>query len=136
MINGLLNILYGYAYVSRLFMQDWTGDTKPVIEILFVLSPILGTSVLFSTALEAIEEAKNSACKQFNASPELGKLIEVDVKHIVKQPKFVMASLSDINYLLLTGLQTGLKRRIFLATKKIEFYMSYVNEHGVSFLLE
>lgn len=132
----MINILFGYAYVSRLFMQDWTGDTKPIIKTLFLISPILETKVIFNTAKEALEIAQTSASNLVDASPELRKLVENDVKLIMKQTKFVMAALSDINCLLLTGIkqETVLKRRVFLATKKIEFYLSYIVENGVPLL--
>jgi hypothetical protein len=52
---------------------------------------------------------------------------------ILKQKKFVLASLSDVTELLRSGIETNFvpKKRLLLAMKKVEFFLSFVNEYGV-----
>ncbi len=132
-INGLPNILFGYACISRLFMQDWTGEIKPIIDIFLKISAILETNILFETAERALEHAQTSACKLVDVSHQLSFLARNDVYHILKQSNYVMASLSDVIHLFHKDVKDkdAPKKRVFLAMKKVEFYLSYVNEYGI-----
>jgi hypothetical protein len=85
------------------------------------------------SAQEAVDHAYSSAFKLDGISHELSLLVKNDIVQILKQKKFVLASLSDITELLRSGIETNFvpKKRLLLAMKKVEFFLSFVNEYGV-----
>ena len=114
-------------------MQDWSGDATPIIEILLKISKILETNVVFESAELALENAQTSACELVDVSHQLSLVAKNDVYIILKQPRFVISSLLDVNRLLNIGIdeKNVPKKRVFFAIKKVEFYLSYVNEYGI-----
>ncbi|XP_057375591.2 zinc finger HIT domain-containing protein 2-like [Daphnia carinata] len=133
-VNGLGNILYGYACASRLYMQDWTGSIRFVIETLLAASTILYTNQCFETAQEAITCAQFSAQKLLDISDELNLLVRNDLEQILKSRKFLLAALSDISALLHKGADTKCApvKRLHIAIKKVDFYLSLVNEYDLT----
>ena len=114
-------------------MQDWSGDATPIIEILLKISKILETNVVFESAELALENAQTSACELVDVSHQLSLVAKNDVYIILKQPRFVISSLLDVNRLLNIGIdeKNVPKKRVFFAIKKVEFYLSYVNDYGI-----
>ena len=89
--------------------------------------------MLFKTAQEALDRAQSSAFKHVDISHQLSLLVKHDIVQILKQQKFVLTSLSDVSELLHKGIDSNFtpKKRLLMAIKKVEFYMSFVNEYGV-----
>lgn len=133
-VFGLFNILYGYVCVSRLYMQDWSGSISQVIDIFISISQALITNNIFKTAQEALECAEIKADELVCLSNDFRLLVRQDVKQIMSKHQFVMASLSDICRLLRKGKEIvcGRKKHLFLAAKKVDFYLSFVKEYGVA----
>ncbi|KAI9553871.1 hypothetical protein GHT06_019141 [Daphnia sinensis] len=133
-VNGLGNILYGYACASRLYMQDWTGNVNFAVETILAASTILYTNQCFETAQEAITCAQISANKLLDISDELNLLVRNDIEQILKNRKFLLAALSDISALLHKGAETKCapKKRLHIAIKKVDFYLSFVNEYDLT----
>lgn len=133
-VNGLGNILYGYAYASRLYMQDWTGNVSFVIETILAASTILYTNQCFETAQEAINCAQFSANKLFEISDELDLLVRNDIEQIQKSRIFLLAALSDISALLYKGVEAKRApvKRLHIAIKKVDFYLSLVSEYDLN----
>lgn len=131
MANGLGNILYGYACASRLFMQDWTGNTNFVIETILEVATILCSNQCFETADEALNFAHFSAKKFLDVSDELNLLIRNDVQQILMSRKFSLAALSDISALLHKDANDKCAsiKRMHIGIKKIDFYLSFVYEY-------
>jgi len=129
LLFGLMNALYGYCSITRLFLHDWT-DMKAAVDVLLKISSNLSCGQQFSTAHEAVEHGRMSAMA-LNLLPDLCSTAKNDVAHVIKDKRLVLASLSDLHQLLDLG-TTGLsKRQLMLVVKKIEFFLSYVNDYGV-----
>lgn len=126
---GLMNALYGYCSITRLFLHDWT-DVKATVDTLLKISSNLSSGQQFSTAHEAIEHGRMSALA-LNILPDLCSTAKNDVAHVIRDKRLVLASLSDLHQLLDLGTTGVSKRQLLLVVKKVEFFLSYVNDYGV-----
>jgi|LakMenEpi03Aug12_release.lakeMendotaPanAssembly.Ray.scaffolds.fasta_scaffold705709_2 hypothetical protein len=116
-------------------MQDWTGNANSIIEILLNTSEILVRNMCFKTPQEALDHAHSAALK-LHISQHLRVIVKCDIVQILKQKKFVLASLSDVRELLHKGIDGNFtpKKRLLVSMKKVEFYMCFANEYGVNLL--
>ena len=89
----------------------------------------------FKTPQEALDRAHSAALK-LHISQHLRVLVKCDTVKILKQKKFVLASLSDVSELLHKGIDGNVtpKKRLLVSMKKVEFYMCFANEYGVNLL--
>ena len=128
---GLLNVLYGYACISRLFLNDWESvSLSTTIETLLLVSENLRSGLNFKSAVGAIENAQITACSLAKVTPELNELLKNDVVLLYKRPNYILAALSDIHRLLVKEEKRSTKRLLYNPIKKVEFYLSYVSEYG------
>lgn len=127
---GLLNVLYGYACISRLFLNDWEFvSLSTTIETLLLVSENLRSGLNFKSAVEAVENAQITACNLVKVTPELNAVMKNDVVLLYEKPNYILAALSDIHQLLVKEEKSSRKRLLYNSIKKVEFYLSYVSEY-------
>ena len=134
LVFGLMNVLYGYCAVSRLFMLDAEIEESEVLETaeaLLKISSNLNSGHNFNSAVEAVEHARVAVINELKPPTQFGAIVKTDVATIMKKKAFILSALSHTRRIFEKAKDKAAKKRpIFLAAKKINFYLSYVAEYG------
>lgn len=105
--NGLLNVLYGYAYAVRYMHGDYTNNPCEFIEIVQLLSANLRTGANYELADTALESAASEVANHafLAISIQFSRSVKKDVYEITRGPSkknpqlYVLAALSDLKTL-------------------------------------
>jgi len=128
---NLVNILYSYAYVMRLFNGDYRSDLADAISTVMALSCVLNENYICQSTIEAMEKAVHTSLLPpvlGNKSFAIGVL--EDISQILGYKQHVMAALSDLHKLF----KESKLRRFKIYTRKVYFFLVWVNEeHGSLF---
>ncbi|XP_065830734.1 zinc finger HIT domain-containing protein 2-like [Oscarella lobularis] len=135
---NLINILYAYCYIVKLYNGDHKEISLEAANAVFDLSPVLRIGSNFndvSTAAHVSVEKTNSVTYlRTSRGNAIATLCDVS---LIVESAHVCAALSDLHDLLRlaekeTKREKGdkeMRKSLKLATKKIEFYISYCNEY-------
>ncbi|KAG8176164.1 hypothetical protein JTE90_012954 [Oedothorax gibbosus] len=143
--NNLVNVLYSYAYLCRLYNGDLRDFLGEVVDLLFTLSPVLSEGYNYSSLEESLQDSIRKIMESDSKNP-VGyvKSIVTDIEAILQGPTngkastFVLCALHDIKLLFLelkdeykdkSKHDKSLKRRLLLVVKKIEYFMSWSLEY-------
>merc|ERR1719402_2162539 len=102
--NGLLNVLYGYAYAVRYMHGDYMHNPCLFIEIVQLLSANLRTGANYELADTALESAAREVANHafLAISIQFSRSVKKDVYEITRGPSkkhsqlYVLAALSDL----------------------------------------
>ncbi|CAG8547079.1 6986_t:CDS:2, partial [Scutellospora calospora] len=113
---NLINILYVYAYISRIFNGSIHENVQDSINILWELSPILNATenVVFQSVDEAIMASYIIILQnpKYMQPPEFQSLILGDIICLLKSIDSVLAAFSDLYRLFQSQQQTAQKSTI------------------------
>lgn len=147
---NLINILYVYTYICRMFNGSIHENVQDSINVLWDLSPILNTTknLVFQSVDEAITASSMITIQnpKYKQPPEFQSLILGDIVCLLTSIDAVLAALSDLYRLFQSQQQTSTtttsnnylpknpsktkddyKKKVFLTEKKLYFYIAYVN---------
>ncbi|CAG8614418.1 6902_t:CDS:2, partial [Gigaspora rosea] len=147
---NLINILYVYAYICRIFNGSIHENVQDSINVLWDLSPVLNATknLVFQSIDEAITASSMITIQnpKYKQPPEFQSLILGDIVCLLTSIDAVLAALSDLyrlfqsqqqtftttasnNYLPKNSSKTkdDYKKKVFLTEKKLYFYIAYVN---------
>ncbi|XP_052096229.1 zinc finger HIT domain-containing protein 2-like [Mytilus californianus] len=157
--NNVINVLYAYCFVCRLYNGDYLSFPIEVTKEVLSVSKVLRDTAVCGSPPEAIQmcfqclqnrDKENLTSRQFNIS-----MIE-DVIRIIQGPsqynplQSVMAALSELVLLFhkaMSELKTDikkskeektrfenkdLKKKVFISLKKVEFLLSWTQRFGMA----
>jgi hypothetical protein len=130
-----MNILFGYVSATRIFRHDPFNSTpqpefKSLISFVLSVSNALGDGINFLTASEAINHAE-AECHNIMIPKELTTEFKKDVVCLLKHKRCSLAAFSDLHQWFdkVKDDKSSSKRLILTKQKKIEFFLSYINEN-------
>ncbi|CAG8623080.1 15414_t:CDS:2, partial [Dentiscutata erythropus] len=147
---NLINILYAYAYICRMFNGSIHENVQDSINVIWELSPVLNTTknIVFQSVDEAIKASSIITLQnpKYKQPPEFQSLILGDIVCLLTSVDAVLAALSDLYCLFQSQQQTSTtidssnylsknpsktkdeyKKKGFFTEKKLYFYIAYVN---------
>ena len=96
LVFGLMNVLYGYCAVSRLFMLDAEIEESEVLETaeaLLKISSNLNSGHNFNSAVEAVEHARVAVINELKPPTQFGAIVKTDVATIMKKKAFILQNM-------------------------------------------
>lgn len=148
---GLIDVLFAYAYVLRLYNGCPEDALEQAVESLLQLSPVLSQNAMFESVESAVHSSLNLVqhSKDLYCSEEWSHLSLIDVVALInghtncegQRVNFVECALSHLCRLFTRGKQklkensekqqqaTALSKSIWLAKKKAEFFLAWVHSN-------
>ena len=130
-----MNVLFGYVSATRTFRHDPFNSTprkefKSLISFVLSVSSALGDGKNFLSASEAVSHAE-ATCHNLMIPTELTAEFKKDVIYLLKHKKFSLCALSDLHqwFVQVKDGKHFSKRLILTNQKKIEFFLSYINDN-------
>lgn len=142
---NLVNIIYSYAYLCRFYNCDLRDFLEEVVDLVFTLTPVLAEGHNYLSLEEVLQDSIRKITNLDSNIP-IGfvKSIVKDVEAIMQGPSngractFVLCALHDIKLLFLElkneyqgrqKVDKSQKKRLLLAVKKIEYFISWTLEY-------
>lgn len=96
--NNLLDILYAYAFVSRLYNGDVTGDAVGALAMVMRVSSVLADNTVHTQPIVAMHSAVERAAAAGTGNPaEFNAWILCDVALILHHKPLVLRALADLH---------------------------------------
>ncbi|XP_074653189.1 zinc finger HIT domain-containing protein 2-like isoform X2 [Tubulanus polymorphus] len=161
---NVVNVLYGYAYVSRLFNGDYLDMASQAAQAVVDLSESLQTKN-FNSVSESVQsciDQLNKRVDEFGNSSEFSVAVIVDVENIIAGPSttdatyYTLVALSDLHRIIRTArkeIDSGLnscdkkkmkphiinqlknnRKTYFQCEKKVEYLLGWTSKYGSSLL--
>ena len=139
LLNNLLDILYAYCFVQRLYLCDWDDAVVDAAQSILALSSILSNRMLsFETPLAALHHAQRAALQPpFDRTARAFSIaLLADVAAIVRAKRSMLAALNHLHSLLASAIkmprQRGAAKQtrqvLRAASHKVYFMMAWLNE--------
>uniref|UniRef100_A0A6B2L7Y5 HIT-type domain-containing protein n=1 Tax=Arcella intermedia TaxID=1963864 RepID=A0A6B2L7Y5_9EUKA len=139
LVNNLVEILYSYAHTLRIFNGDWKNSITESVPQIYNLSSVLNSSKVYETISLSIRGALENALKPsvvVQNPREFTIAIVEDVSDICKSKAFILSALSQMDTMFKALLKqfkgtqgdTASSKQYQLVMKKLEFYLSWVND--------
>ncbi|XP_015913655.1 zinc finger HIT domain-containing protein 2 [Parasteatoda tepidariorum] len=146
---NLINILYAYAFLCRFFNCELRDFLAEVVDLLFVLSPVLSEGKNYSTLDESVQDSIRLIMdQQLDVPISFVKSIVNDVSNIMLGPSnarsstFVLCALHDIKLIFndykslcqsKKDQDKAMRKKLTLLIKKIEYFIAWSSEFETAF---
>jgi len=132
--HNLIDILYSYCYMFRLFNADIQADLEESLKCIYELSAVIRTNAVFQSTTSCLESSIEASVKPaYKVSIGFSIAALQDVAKVLKCKAFVLSALSDLleSYKLKSTSKEGTTRqpsKLDRAQKKMYFYLVWANE--------